>query len=186
MKTLHEKNIKNLIIDLRYNGGGWDIQGVELYTYLMDKPTRCYQRLHSITDSTEFFKLSDLSSEDLKQIKTELKKEADGTFSVREEKSDQLKIQSPKPNRFTGTVYVLGNGAYEGGNGGSYLNFALPHSKFKVGIPLLYYNNAVTEPKQKGFGTKPDHYVPNKSDDLLRGYDTQLEFTLGLIRTKGK
>jgi len=210
MKILHAKNVKNLIIDLRYNPGGWDIQGVELYTYLMNKPTRCYLRTHAITDSTEFLALSDLSPGDRANVKKELKKESDGTFSVREEFSDQLRIQDPKPNRFTGTVYILANGgsasttsefiayvksnesiilvgdetggAYEGGNGGSYLHFTLPNSKMAIGTPLLYYNLDVKEVAQKGYGTKPDYYVPYKMESIVKGIDDQLSFALELIR----
>lgn len=210
MKKLNKEEIKDLIIDLRYNGGGWDIQGVELFTYLMKEPARCYRRLHSISDSTEFLGFSDLSSEDRRNLKKELTPETDGTFSVKEEFSEQLKLQYPKPNRFTGQVYILMNGgsasttsefiayaksnkaailigeetggANEGGNGGSFLNFELPHSRFSVGTPLLYYENEVVGPKQKGRGTMPDFAVPYNIEDILRGYDTQLNFTLELIR----
>lgn len=209
MKKLHDATIPDLIIDLRYNGGGWDIQGVELFTYLTPKPVRCYRRLHSITDSTEFIKYSDLSGEDRKKMKQELKREEDGTFSVKEEFSDQLKIQQPKSNRFTGNVYILSNSgsasttgefiayaksnrlvtligeetgsAYEGGNGGSFLHFELPHSKIFFSTPLLAYENEVISVQQKGRGTMPDFAVPNNMADILKGYDTQLNFALQLI-----
>lgn len=214
MKKLKKQNVQELVLDLRYNSGGWDIQGVELFRYFMEKPTRCYQRLCSITDSSEFLRLSDLSPEDMKNIKKELRKESDGTFSVREEESIQLQIQQPKENRFTGKVYVLANGAsasttsefiayaksnqaitligeetggaHEGGNGGSFLNFELPHSKVKIGTPLLYYENAVTAPELRGRGTMPDYAVQQNIVDLLTGADTQLNFVLKLIRDNRK
>lgn len=210
MAKLKSKKIQDLIIDLRYNGGGWDIQGVELFTYLIDQPTRCYQRLHAITDSTEFLKLSDISEEDRKLIRARLQKESDGTFSVKAEFSDQLRLQQPKPNRFMGKVYILANrgsgsttseflaytksnkratiigeecnGAYEGGNGGSFLHFDLPNSKISFGTPLIYYDNAVTPVEPKGRGTMPDYPVDWKMQDLMRGLDTQLNFALELIR----
>ena len=202
--------MQDLIIDLRYNGGGWDIQGVELFTYLIDQPTRCYQRLHAITDSSEFLKLSDISKEDRKLIQKRLQKESDGKFSVKAEFTDQLRLQQPKPNRFQGNVYILANrgsgsttseflaytksnkratiigeecnGAYEGGNGGSFLHFDLPNSKISFGTPLLYYNNAVTPIEPKGRGTLPDYPVELRIQDLLQGYDTELNFALELIR----
>lgn len=214
MKKLQAKKTENLIIDLRYNSGGWDIQGVELLTFLAKSPFKVYQRLHSITDSSEYFKFSDLSPEDLKNVKKELKPETDGTFSVKEEFSEQLKSQEPKPNRFTGKVYFLINGrsasttaeftavahtqkigvfigeetggAYEGGNGGSFLHFELPHSKIKIGTPLLYYDNAVSMPTQKGRGTLPDYEIPSQIVNSFQGIDTQLEFTLELIRQQKK
>jgi hypothetical protein len=212
MQQLKEKQVQDLVIDLRYNGGGWDIQGVELFTYLIDQPTRCYQRLHAITDSTEFLKLSDISAEDRKLIRKRLQKETDGTFSVKEEFSAQLRLQQPKPNRFTGNVYILANrgsgsttseflaytksnkratiigeecnGAYEGGNGGSFLHFDLPQSKISFGTPLIYYDNAVTPVEQTGRGTLPDYPIEFKVEDLLIGEDTQLNFALELIRKK--
>jgi C-terminal processing protease CtpA/Prc len=210
LKKIQAKKVENLIIDLRYNGGGWDIQGVELLTFLAKSPFKVYQRLHSITDSSEYLKFSDLSKEDLKNVKKELKYESEGIFSVKEEFSLQLKLQNPKPNRFTGKVYFLINGvsasttseftaaahsqkvgvlvgeetggAYEGGNGGSFLHFELPHSKIKIGSPLLYYDNAVNPPAQKGRGTLPDYEVPINYNDVFKGIDTQLNFVLELIK----
>lgn len=210
MTKLQSKKTENLIIDLRYNGGGWDIQGVELLTFLMKKPFRAYQSLHSVTDSSEFLKFSDLSAEDLKNAKKELKAEPDGTFSAREEYSEQLKLQQPQSNAFKGNIYILINGrsgsttseftavahsnqvgifigeetggAYEGGNGGSFLHFDLPNSKIHVSTPLLYYRNAVSEPKLRGRGTMPDYDVPNTLQNMLQGIDTQLNFALELIR----
>jgi hypothetical protein len=214
MKKLHKQKVNDLIIDLRNNSGGWDIQGVELFTYFMALPTRCYKRLHALTDSSEFFSLSDLSAEDLGQVKKELQKEADGTFSIMEEFSEQLQIQQPKNNRFAGKVYVLANGgsasacaefiayarsnkaitvigeetggAYQGGNGGSFLNFELPNSKIKIGSPLLSYDNNVSPHAVPGRGLFPDYPVDQKMSDLLKGNDTQFNYTLELIRKMRK
>lgn len=72
--------------------------------------------------------------------------------------------------------------AYEGDNGGSFLHFQLPNSKISVGTPLIYYDNAVTKPQHGGRGVIPGYYVPLTREDLLAGKDTQLEFTLELIR----
>lgn len=209
MKKLHKQKVNDLIIDLRNNGGGWDIQGVELFTYFMAQPTRCYKRLHALTDSSEFFSLSDLSAEDLGKVKKELQQETDGTFSIKEEFNQQLQIQQPKKNRFTGKVYVLANGGsasacaefiayarsnqtitvigeetggvYEGGNGGSFLNFELPNSKIKIGSPLLYYDNNVTPPAIPGRGLLPDYPVDQKMSDLLKGSDTQFNYAIVLV-----
>lgn len=214
MQKLKAQKSENLIIDLRYNGGGWDIQGIELLSFLIKKPTICYRRLHSITDSSEFFRFADLSPEDLRNVKEELQPESDGTFSIKEAFSEQLKIQQPKPNRFQGKIYFLMNGgsasaaseflavahsnhlgvfvgeesggAYEGGNGGSFLHFELPYSKMYVGTPLLYYDNAVDSPLQKGRGTLPNYQVSINLTDLLQGIDTQLNFVLQLINKQNK
>lgn len=210
--TLKKKNIRHLIVDLRSNPGGWDIQGIELFTYLMKDtvPVRYYFHKHAITDSSVYLKFSDLSPEDMRDLKKELKREEDGTFTVREEYNEDMKLQIPKTNRFTGNLYFLINGgsasataeftavahsnklgifigtetggAYEGGNGGSFLHFKLPNSRIAVGTPLLYYRNAVSTPVQKGRGTLPDYEVNATIEDILQGRDPQLEFALRLVR----
>jgi hypothetical protein len=220
MRQFMDKNIAalkknetgNLIIDLRDNGGGWDIQGVELFTYLMKDtiPVRYYRRKHTITDSSGFFRFSDLSADDLANVKNELVREPDGTFTVKEEYNEDLKLQYPKPERFTGNIYFLVNGgtgssasefaavahshglgvfigdetggAYEGDNGGSFLHFQLPNSGIAVGTPLIYYHNGIKVPAQKGRGVIPDYPVHSSLDDLLHARDPQLELALELIR----
>lgn len=212
LATLKKKGIVNLVVDLRNNGGGWDIQGEELFTYFMKDtvPVRYFQRMHAITDSSEFFKYSDLPAEIKVSAKNFLIAEADGTFSLMEKYTTGLRLQYAKPNRFTGKVYFLINGgtgssasefvalahsnrlglfvgeesggAYEGDNGSSFLHFQLPNSKISVATPLVYYNNAVRTPEQKGRGVIPDYPVELTKEDLLNGRDTQLEFALELIR----
>ena len=210
---MKKKETKNLIIDLRANSGGWDIQGVELFTYLMksDSPAKYYQKQHTITNSSEFLKYSDLSAETLKKVKVELIKEANGTFSLSEEHNPILKLQQPKANRFRANVYVLMNersmsttaeflavakhnkigtfvgeesgGAYQGGNGSNFIQMTLPNSKIQIGSPLVYYQNAVNPDILKGRGTIPDYQVSFKQEDLQTGYDRQLEFVKALIKS---
>ncbi len=212
LKKIQKKKSSNLIVDVRSNSGGWDTQGIELFTYLMkeDEPIRYYKRLHAVTNSSEFLKYSDLSADDRKNIKEELKLEADGTFSLLEDENSNLKLQYPKPNRFKGQVYILMNersystaseflaicksnkvgimvgeeagGAYEGGNGASFIHLSLPHSKIQVGTPLVYYDNEVSPPAQKGRGAIPDYRIIGQPEDLVTGYDRQMEFVKELIR----
>ena len=212
MKNIARRGITNLIVDVRGNPGGWDTQGVELFTYLMksDSPVYYYKRLHAVTDSSEFLKYSDLSEEDKKNVKKELREEADGTFTMREEYNTDLKLQYPKPNRFKGQVYILLNhrsasttsefvavcksnkvgilvgeesgGCYEGGNGASFITMTLPHSKIAVSTPLMYYQNAVAPLALKGKGTIPDYEIPETLGDALIGRDTVMEWVKERIR----
>jgi len=216
LDEIKKKKCKNLIVDVRSNSGGWDTQGIELFTYLMkqDTPVRYYQRQHAITDDSEFLTVSDLSEEERKNVKNELRKEVDGTFSLREEENSDLKPQSPKPNRFKGKVYILMNersfsttseflaacksnqvgimvgeeagGAYEGGNGASFIHVALPNSNIQVGTPLVYYQNAVKPVQQKGRGAMPDYRVLAEPEDLIKNYDRQMEFVKEMIRKADK
>jgi hypothetical protein len=214
MKKIESKKCTNLIIDVRSNPGGWDSQGIELFTYLMKQDTavRYYRKMHAIGDSSEFLAYSDLSVEDKKNVKKQLKKEPDGTFSLLEEFSPDLQPQQPKPNRFKGTVYILQNersfsttseflaacktyqvgslvgmecgGAYEGGNGASFIHVELPYSKIQIGSPLVFYSNATRGEFEQGRGTIPDHIVTIEPQDLLNNYDRQLEFVKKMINKK--
>lgn len=214
LKKIESKKCTNLIIDVRSNSGGWDIQGVELFTFLMKQDTavRYYQKMHAITDSSEFLNYSDLSADDRKNLKQELKKEEDGTFTLRKEVTAELQPQLPKANRFKGNIYILQNersfssaaeflaacktyqvgtlvgmecgGAYEGGNGASFIHVELPHSKIQIGSPLVYYSNATRGEFQIGRGTIPDHIVSVEPLDLVNNYDRQLEYVKKLIGKK--
>ncbi len=216
MIRLQKKQIQNLVVDLRGNAGGWDSQGIELFTYLAkgDTAVPYYARQHSVTDSSDFIKFSDLSEADRKNVKNELIAETDGTFTVKQgSETREPKRYLPKPNRFRGQVYILMNGesastaseflavahankvgvfvgvesggAYEGGNGSSFINLELPKSGIQVSTPLVYYNNAVSKPEQTGRGTMPDHHVPITIDDILNHTDPQLNVVTKLIRGQG-
>ncbi|GAB3641838.1 S41 family peptidase [Spirosoma arcticum] len=213
MLKLEKKQIQNLIVDVRANTGGWDSQGIELFTYLMktDSAVPYYARQHSVTDSSEFIQFSDLSEADRKNVKNELIPETDGTFTLKQgSDTREAKRYTPKPNRFRGRVYILmdgesvstaseflavahankvgvfvgveSGGAYEGGNGSSFINLELPKSGIEVSTPLVYYDNAVPEQKEKGRGTIPDYYVPVTINDILNRTDSQLNFLTKLIR----
>ncbi|MBD2751779.1 S41 family peptidase [Spirosoma validum] len=213
MARLEKAKIRNLIIDVRGNPGGWDSQGIELLTYLLksDSAVTYYTRQHSVTDSSEFVRFSDLSEADRQNVKNELIPEVDGTFTLKQgSDSREPKRYTPKPNRFRGNVYILmdGNsasttseflavahtnrvgvfvgeesgGAYEGGNGSSFIHLELPHSQIHVGTPLVYYNNAVQKVLPEGRGTMPDFAVSIGMDDVLTHKDSQLNYVKTLIR----
>ena len=216
MTQLEQKKIQNLIIDVRANTGGWDSQGIELFTYLMktDSAVPYYARQHSVTDSSEFIQFSDLSATDRANVRNELIPEPDGTFTLKQgSDSREPKRYTPKPNRFRGQVYVMMNGesastaseflalahanklgvfvgvesggAYEGGNGGSFINLDLPKTGIQITTPLVSYDTAVPEPRQKGHGTLPDYYVPITIDNILHHTDSQLDLVIKLIREGG-
>lgn len=215
MMQLEKKQIQNLVVDVRANTGGWDSQGIDLFTYLMktDSAVPYYARQHCVTDSSEFFQFSDLSDADRANVKNELIPEADGTFTLKQGSDTRApKRYSPKPNRFRGQVYVLmdgesaltaseflavahankigvfvgieSGGAYEGGNGYSFINLDLPKTGIQVTTPLVSYSTAVPEPKQKGHGTLPDYFAPIVIDNIMQHTDNQWDFVQKLIRER--
>jgi hypothetical protein len=212
LAKIKKEKVTHLIVDLRNNGGGWDIQGAELFTYLAkdSTPVRYYQRKHTIMDTSEYLRFSDLSPEDIANAKKELIPQKDGTFTLSEDYNDDLKLQYPKANRFTGKIYFLINGgtgssaseftavayshrlgtfigeesggAYEGDNGGSFLHFELPNSGISAGSVLIYYNNGVRPRELKGRGVIPDYPVQATIEDILEAKDPALQYTLELIK----
>ena len=216
MMQLKKRQIRNLVVDVRGNTGGWDSQGIELLTYLMktDSAVPYYARQHSVADSSEFLQFSDLSEADRANVKNELIPEPDGTFTLKQgSDTREPKRYSPKPNHFRGQVYMLmdgesastaseflavahankagtfigveSGGAYEGGNGGSFINLTLPKTGIQVTTPLVSYNTAVPEPERTGHGILPDYYVPIAIDNVLNHTDSQWEFVIKLIREGG-
>jgi len=214
MAKIQKKQSRNLIVDVRANTGGWDSQGIELFTYLMktDSAVPYYARQHSVTDSSEFIRFSDLSEADRKNLRSELIPESDGTFTLKQGSDTRAPQRyAPKPNRFRGQVYILmdgasmstaseflavahankvgvfvgeeSGGAYEGGNGSSFINLKLPNSGIQVSTPLVYYDNAVPKPKQKGRGTMPDHEVSSTIRDVLNHSDPHFSLVKKLIHT---
>lgn len=210
MMELEKKKISHLIIDLRNNSGGWDNAGVLLFTYLISKPSRYYLRQHAITNSSPYLALSDLSPEDLANVRNELIPETDGTFTLKASTDAGIGMQQPKADHYTGKIYFLMNGGsasttseflsaahanqlgtfigeeaggnYAGGNGGSFIPLVLPHSKIKITLPLVWYDNTTKPPFEKGRGVMPGYDVPDNLENILRGIDTQKEFALQLIR----
>ncbi len=181
------------------------------YLMKTDSAVPYYARQHSVTNSSEFLQFSDLSEAERVSLKNELIAEPDGTYTLKQgSDSREPKRYAPKPNRFRGQVYILmdgesasttseflavaranrvgtfvgveSGGAYGGGNSSSFINLNLPKSGIEVTTPLVYYDNAVPEPKQKGRGTLPDYYVPITIDDVLHHIDSQWKFVQKLIR----
>lgn len=185
------------------------------YLLKSDSAVTYYTRQHSVTDSSEFIQFSDLSETDRRNVKNELIPEADGTFTLKQGSNSREPMRyAPKPNRFHGNVYILmdGNsasttseflalahanrvgvfvgeesgGAYEGGNGSSFIHLELPHSQIHVGTPLVYYNNAVQKVTPEGRGTMPDFAVSLRIEDVLTHIDSQLAYVKTLIREQQK
>ena len=118
--------------------------------------------------------------------------------------------QAPRPESYGGNVYVLVDGGsfsatgefasiahhnrravfvgeetgatYYGNVGGGFLLLTLPHSRIRVTIPVLRYVMAVSGYPHRDRGLLPDHPVTQPVEDFIAGVDTQMEYTLDLIR----
>lgn len=201
--------IKNLIIDLRGNEGGSGAIRDAILSYVASKPIVseyeakfCYQSLRVPDALLPYLSTWDKS---FKQPKLE----ADfflneiGLYEKKEAAASDPIL--PKPNRFTGKVFLLTNavnssatfdmawtfqvnnlgmiigeptgGTKRGLNGGQMFFLTLPSSKFEIDLPILHYYH-------KNFpdeGVTPDYVVKTAREDVQNNKDRQLEFTLKKI-----
>lgn len=210
-RALNAKHTKNLILDLRNNEGG-DGTGEKLLSYLMTKPYQLYASAElKFTGYPAVASYLEDRKEDLFFPDSLVDRTNDGLYAF---KKAYMPLpageQQPDSNHYKGNLYVLINGAsgsmasvvasiLKGNGQGVFIGeesggamegatafygatLVLPNSKIKVHLGLVKTTRAV--PFTKGRGVEPDYEVHPKIDELLKGTDTELNFTLGLIRSK--
>ncbi|MEO1263973.1 MAG: S41 family peptidase [Bacteroidota bacterium] len=192
-KTINESGVKNLIVDLRDNGGGADDYGIKLVTYLANSDFNYFDRI----EVTEYY--------------------ANQNESVKSENGVHywpnhpgLSEWSADENRFEGNVYVLingisfsttadvasvlfdnqwatfigqetGGGAY-GNTSGHAENILLPNSKINVSIPFWMYFTALKNKYPKGRGVIPDYITTPSMEEFINNVDVEMEKAISLIR----
>ena len=192
-------NCKNLVIDLRSNLGGRLSEIDELYSYLTNKDyvfidkakmtkrmSFLYPFFHSKSwiGKTGAILLSPLlTTYQLFKVK---KVNGNPYFKFK-----YSKLREPKPNPYTGKIYVLINGesfsassilsthlkatkratfvgeetggAYNGTIAGYFSILELPHSKIKMRLGLMKINAPHTV-QPDGYGIRPDVYIKSEKD----------------------
>src|SRR5262245_37569545 len=207
-KTLRDKGTKTLIIDLRGNGGGADMYGAMLVSYLTDKPFRYFDHINIKTISPTFKDQTDWRPEFETRMREGTTANPPNGYLVTAKLHPGVSEQPPSKYPFMGKVFVLidggtfstaadfcavthhlkratfigeeTGGGYYGNNSGAQVILTLTNSKARVRIPMYEYWNAVPGYEGKRRGTKPDHLVETKLSNLLRGVDEQLELALKL------
>jgi len=210
-QRIKAKNIQNLIIDLRGNGGGEDEFGALLFAYLTDKEFRYYERLETSTDKISLAKFVNSDPERDRMFAEDLLPGVAGRFRLKASVDSGLqKPQPPQPNHFDGKVWCLVNGAsfsataefssvahyhrratfvgeevggsYYGNTSGYEALLTLPNTKIRVSVPLWEYVLAVSGYAYPRHGVMPDYPVEPTIQDVLSGFDVQLNYTLRLIK----
>jgi hypothetical protein len=210
-KTLREKGTKSLVIDLRGNGGGNDMYGAMLVSYLTDKPFRYFDHINIKTVAPSFRANSDWRGDRDGRLQEGVTSNPAGGHLVTAKLHPGVAEQPPGKYPFLGNVFVLidggtfstaadfcavthhlrratfvgeeTGGGYYGNNSGLQAVVTLPHSKLRVRVPMYEYWNAVPGYDGKRRGTRPDHAVEAKAADLLRGVDEVLDLALRLAAT---
>lgn len=210
-KEINSKGIKHLVIDIRGNGGGMGEPRDELMTYLTNKKLDCEEDGKVLIRTTKVDEsLHPYCDTYAKPLLSGLPKSKFAPFDQNwfelKEKGDCVTIK-PKKDRFTGTVYVFGNGSnvsatyqqldklkrnglatligdtsggnLQGVNGGQYIFFRLPNSKMEVDIPLKFFAPKNPQPDS---GVVPDVKVTVTQQSIAEGKDAYLDYVLSLLK----
>lgn len=205
-KEIKKRGIKNVVIDLRQNGGGDIFLATTLTKYLADSAFKIADtvvknkgvKYSKHIKNAFFYKISLLFA-------THKKKDGKKHFGYFE----RHWFKPKKKNHFDGNVYIL-QGGYsfsastlvihalqnqrnvtligEETGGGSYGNNAvflpeiiLPNSGVRVGLPL--FRLVMDKDAEKtGRGIMPDVNIPPSSVAIRGGYDAKIEYVKQLIK----
>lgn len=205
-KSLEDNKIKNLILDLRGNGGGTDEYGKLLFSYFINQPFDYYESLRMNKNTYNFFKYTNRPG--MKAPDGMLKANSEGSFDNIQHPN--IGKQTPSLPTFTGNIYVLINGAcfsttseflsllhfhtkavfigeesgggYYGNSSGPTPDLKLPNTQVRVEIPLMKYAMAVKDYQYADRGLVPNYTVIPTIKDKLENRDLELEFAKNLIR----
>lgn len=208
-KTIHQKGIENVVIDLRENSGGNVMSSTRLTQYLIDKPFKIADTVAAINRSLTYRKYIKPWFLYWITMRFTGHREKDGRIHFRY--FEQHKFKPKTKNHFNGNIYLVAGGfsfsaatlfigalkgqqnvtvVGEETGGGYYGNTAmhlpvitLPKSKVRVVLPL--YRMVIDKDRPKnGRGILPDVEVPPSSVAIKKGVDIKLEKVKSLIINK--
>ena len=205
---LKNKSVENLIIDLRNNEGGEESFGGYLYSYLSRSEFQYYRKITvAQKERVTFLNYAWMPPPYEEERKKFVEKDGEVLWTGQ----PYLAPKPAQPNSFKGKVFILINGlsfsvtsefasfvhhnkratfigeesggAYYGNNSGVFTVVTLPNTKLGLGIPLLGFYSNVSGYPYKDRGIIPHHEVKRTVDDMVRGRDAVLDFTLGFIHS---
>jgi Peptidase family S41 len=205
-RILHDAQIKNLVIDLRFNGGGNVSLSTKLTRYLINQKFKLADSLYANRRLSKYERhiQNTISAFFIMNFMT--KKKSDGNYHFGYFERHYFK---PKKNdHYNGNVYILTGGnsfsastlfvnALKGQpnvkvigeetGGGSYGNTAwfipdatLPNTRVRFRLPRFRMVMNKNYPKN-GRGIMPDIEVKPSIDAIKNGYDVKLEYVKKLI-----
>jgi C-terminal processing protease CtpA/Prc len=209
-REMREKKVKNLVIDIRANGGGDIIKSVFLTKFLRNTPFKVSDTAEAVSRSmapyARYISHGFFNNIGLLFV---CHKEKDGRYHFGYWERHTFKPK--RKNHFNGNTFILTNGltfsassifcnAVKGqpniklvgeqtgggwyGNSGIMIpDITLPNTKIRVRLPffrLVQYQHVPLN----GTGVLPDIFVGPDWRDILKGVDTKIERVKEIIREK--
>jgi len=195
-RRLRDEKVPHLVLDLRGNGGGRDMYGAGLVSYLGSKPFQYFERIEVTPDYAGKVRIE----------------ERDGRRLMLSHPG--LDLQQPAELHFQGDVCILidgftfstaadvatvahvnhlatffgeeTGGGYEGNNSGDNETLRLSNSSILTSIQEWNYTTAGVGPGHHGRGVVPDVEVRATIEDVLAGRDVVLERAAEHMRSGAK
>ncbi|HVZ96775.1 MAG TPA: S41 family peptidase [Chitinophagaceae bacterium] len=208
-REIHRRQLQNLIIDIRANGGGDINNYVLLARFLRDSSFKVTDSAYSIAKNFNGF-TRHISAGIFNNLGLILLSHKRGDNTYHFGFWERHTFTPKRKNHFYGNTYVLINGltfsasslfcnAVKGqpgitlvgeetgggwyGNSGIIIpDIILPNTKLRVRLPffrIVQYHHVA----EKGTGVMPDIYIPPVYKDVVNGTDTKMERVIEMIRT---
>lgn len=207
-RTIRKKEIGNLVIDLRSNGGGDVGISVLLTKFLRNTPFKVADTAYAVTKSLKPF-TGNIKNGFFTNLGLFFltKKHRDGKYHFGY--WEKHWYHPKENNHFDGKVYVLINGptfsastlfcnsvkgqenvtlvgeeaggGWHGNSGIMIPDIVLPNTKLRVRLPLfklVQFNHV----PQNGRGVAPDIFIPPTVEGVRKSVDRKMELVKGLIR----
>ena len=191
-KELRDRNVKNLILDLRGNGGGRDQFGALLVSYFLSEPFGYFERIEVTDDYDGYGNINKTENYNLMTSHAGLSEQSipennfpgklflltDGwTFSTA---ADVVSVID-NANRALIVGEETGGGRF-GNTSGVSKRITLPNSNIRINLPMWKYTTALSEKVDDGRGVIPDIRIVPTIQQQLSGEDIALNYCLQLIR----
>lgn len=113
-QRIRTADVKQLVLDLRDNGGGDPKPQLSLLSHLIDEPIVLYKKVYGVTNQIPNIELYDEVGASMNKRLGKFLKKEDSIYVLTEGAKKRFgvtwKPNEPSPNVFTGKLYVLTNG----------------------------------------------------------------------------